>query len=94
MNNPVSIPGKPALPGTLHSHLLKIQSEVAKELQLRASTKELMEENVLAAALTNSLREANTQIDTGKDINLRLDLEQVLGGRKTTRRLDCIARSI
>jgi len=51
---------------------------IAKELQLRASTKELMDEKVLAAALTNSLREANVVIDSGKEVNLRLDLEQVL----------------
>jgi len=30
---------------------------IAKELQLRASTRELMDERVLAAALTNSLRD-------------------------------------
>ncbi|MBD3853675.1 MAG: EAL domain-containing protein, partial [Acidobacteria bacterium] len=51
---------------------------IAKELQLRASTRELMDERVLAAALTNSLREANVVIDSGKEVNLRLDLEQVL----------------
>ena len=51
---------------------------IAKELQLRASTRELMDERVLAAALTNSLREANVVIDSGTEVNLRLDLEQVL----------------
>jgi len=48
-----------------------------KELQLRAMTEELVDEQVLAAALTNSLREANLLIESGKNFNMRLDLDQV-----------------
>jgi diguanylate cyclase (GGDEF)-like protein len=51
---------------------------ITKELHLRALTEELMDERVLAAALTNSLREASALIESGKELNLRLDLDQVL----------------
>jgi diguanylate cyclase (GGDEF)-like protein len=51
---------------------------IGKELDLRALTEELMDERVLAAALTNSLREANALIESGGDSNIRLNVEQVL----------------
>ncbi len=49
-----------------------------RELQLRAMTKELVDEQVLAAALNNSVREASILIDSGRQVSVRLDLEQVL----------------
>jgi diguanylate cyclase (GGDEF)-like protein len=51
---------------------------IGKELDLRALTEELMDERVLAAALTNSLREANALIESGNDSSIRLNVEQVL----------------
>jgi diguanylate cyclase (GGDEF)-like protein len=51
---------------------------IGKELDLRALTEELMDERVLAAALTNSLREANALIESGGDSKVRLNVEQVL----------------
>ena len=39
---------------------------IGKELDLRALTEELMDERVLAAALTNSLREANALIESAR----------------------------
>ena len=51
---------------------------IKKELDLRSLTEELVDEQVLGAALTNSLREANVILDSGKEPNIRLDLEQVL----------------
>jgi diguanylate cyclase (GGDEF)-like protein len=51
---------------------------IGKELDLRSLTEELMDERVLAAALTNSLREANALIESGSDSNIRLNVEQVL----------------
>jgi diguanylate cyclase (GGDEF)-like protein len=51
---------------------------ITKELDLRSLTEELMDERVLAAALTNSLREANALIESGSDSNIRLNVEQVL----------------
>jgi len=51
---------------------------IAKEFQLLTSTRELMDEHILAAALTNSLRETNVLIESGKEINIGLDLDQVL----------------
>ena len=51
---------------------------IAKELDLRALTEELMDERVLAAALTNSLREANALMESGGDSSIRLTVEQVL----------------
>jgi len=51
---------------------------IGKELDLRALTEELMDERVLAAALTNSLREANALIESGSDSSFRLNVEQVL----------------
>ncbi len=51
---------------------------ITKELQLRALTEELMDERVLAAALTNSLREANVVIESGGDVSFHLDTNQVL----------------
>jgi diguanylate cyclase (GGDEF)-like protein len=51
---------------------------ISKELDLRSLTEELMDERVLAAALTNSLREANALIESGSDSSVRLNVEQVL----------------
>jgi diguanylate cyclase (GGDEF)-like protein len=51
---------------------------IGKELDLRSLTEELMDERVLAAALTNSLREANALIESGSDSGIRLNVEQVL----------------
>jgi diguanylate cyclase (GGDEF)-like protein len=51
---------------------------IGKELDLRSLTEELMDERVLAAALTNSLREANALIESGSDSSIRLNVEQVL----------------
>jgi len=51
---------------------------IGKELDLRSLTEELMDERVLAAALTNSLREANAHIESGSDSSIRLNVEQVL----------------
>jgi hypothetical protein len=51
---------------------------IRKELELRSLTEELLDERVLAAALTNSLREAHVLIDSGSDASLRLNVEQVL----------------
>ena len=50
---------------------------IEKELELRSLTVELMEERVLTAGLTNSLREAQVLLEAGKAVNLRLDLDQV-----------------
>ena len=51
---------------------------IGKELDLRSLTEELMDERVLAAALTNSLREANALIESGSDSSIHLNVEQVL----------------
>jgi diguanylate cyclase (GGDEF)-like protein len=51
---------------------------IARELDLRSLTEELLDERVLAAALTNSLREAHVLIDSGGDTNVRLSVQQVL----------------
>jgi diguanylate cyclase (GGDEF)-like protein len=51
---------------------------IRKELELRSLTEELLDERVLAAALTNSLREAHVLIDSGSDSSFRLNVEQVL----------------
>jgi diguanylate cyclase (GGDEF)-like protein len=51
---------------------------IVKELQLLTSTEEFMDERILAAALTNSLREANFLIESGKEVDIRLDLDHVL----------------
>ncbi len=51
---------------------------ITKELHLRALTEKLMDERVLAAALANSLREADVAVDSGKEVNLQLNLSQVL----------------
>ena len=51
---------------------------ITKELDLRSLTEELMDERVLAAALTNSLREANALIESSSDSSIRLNVEQVL----------------
>jgi diguanylate cyclase (GGDEF)-like protein len=51
---------------------------ITKELDLRSLTEELMDERVLAAALTNSLREANALIESSGDSSIRLNVEQVL----------------
>jgi diguanylate cyclase (GGDEF)-like protein len=51
---------------------------ISKELDLRSLTEELMDERVLAAALTNSLREANALIESSGDSSIRLNVEQVL----------------
>ena len=48
-----------------------------REFQLRAMTEELVDERVLAAALANSLREANLLIESGKNFNIRRDTDQV-----------------
>ena len=51
---------------------------ISKEFSLRTLTEELMEERVLAAGLTNSLREADVQMNSGRDAKVRLSFEQVL----------------
>jgi diguanylate cyclase (GGDEF)-like protein len=51
---------------------------IEKELELRALTAALLEEQVLTAGLTNSLREAQVLLEAGKAVTLRLDLDQVL----------------
>jgi diguanylate cyclase (GGDEF)-like protein len=51
---------------------------IGKELDLRSLTEELMDERVLAAALTNSLREANALIESGSESSVHLNVEQVL----------------
>jgi len=51
---------------------------IGKELDLRSLTEELMDERVLAAALTNSLREANALIESSGDSSIRLNVDQVL----------------
>jgi diguanylate cyclase (GGDEF)-like protein len=51
---------------------------IGKEFDLRALTEELLDERVLAAALTNSLREAHVLIESGRESNFRLDVQQVL----------------
>jgi len=51
---------------------------VSKELDLRTLTEELMDERVLAASLTNSLREADVLMNSGRDREVRLSIEQVL----------------
>ena len=51
---------------------------ISKEFSLRTLTEELMEERVLAAGLTNSLREADVQMNSGRDARVRLSFEQVL----------------
>jgi diguanylate cyclase (GGDEF)-like protein len=51
---------------------------IGNELDLRSLTEELMDERVLAAALTNSLREANALIESGTDSSIHLNVEQVL----------------
>lgn len=48
-----------------------------KEFKFRAITEELVDERVLAAALANSLREANLLIESGKNFNIRRDIDQV-----------------
>ncbi len=51
---------------------------IKKEFDLRALTEELLDERVLAAALTNSLREAHVLIESGRETPVRLDVKQVL----------------
>jgi diguanylate cyclase (GGDEF)-like protein len=51
---------------------------ISKELDLRTLTEELMDERVLAAGLTNSLREADVLMKSGGESNLHLSVEQVL----------------
>jgi diguanylate cyclase (GGDEF)-like protein len=51
---------------------------IRKELDLRARTEELMNEQVLTAALSNSLREAHRLPDTGPETGMRFNVEQVL----------------
>ena len=51
---------------------------IKKELDLRSLTEELLDERVLAAALTNSLREAHVLIESGRETPVRLDVNQVL----------------
>jgi len=51
---------------------------ISKELDLRTLTEELMDERVLAAGLTNSLREADVLMKSGAESNLHLSVEQVL----------------
>jgi len=51
---------------------------INKELELRALTSELLEERVLAAALTNSLREAQSATTSGTGLDVRLSFERVL----------------
>jgi len=48
-----------------------------RELQLRKMTEDLVDERVLASALANSLREANLLMESGKNFNIRRDLDQV-----------------
>jgi diguanylate cyclase (GGDEF)-like protein len=51
---------------------------IDKELDLRALTNQLIDERVLSAALTNSLREAHALLDSGADAGIRLSVQQVL----------------
>ncbi len=51
---------------------------IRKEFDLCTLTEELVDERVLAAGLTNSLREADVLINSGIGSNLRLSVEQVL----------------
>jgi len=51
---------------------------ISKELDLRTLTEELVDERVLAAGLTNSLREADVLMKSGGESNLHLSVEQVL----------------
>ncbi len=75
---PVSAPRILVYSGIVLLVVLFSARATTKELHLRTLTEELMDERVLTAALTNSLREANTLIESDKEFNLRLDLEQVL----------------
>ena len=51
---------------------------ISKEIDLRTLTEELMDERVLAAGLTNSLREGDVLINSGRSAKVRLSVEQVL----------------
>jgi diguanylate cyclase (GGDEF)-like protein len=51
---------------------------IDKELDLRELTKQLIDERVLSAALTNSLREAHALLESGSDAGIRLNVQQVL----------------
>lgn len=50
---------------------------VRREFQLRSMTAHLIDERVLIAGLSNSLREANVLIESGKEANIRLEIQQV-----------------
>jgi diguanylate cyclase (GGDEF)-like protein len=51
---------------------------IRKEFELRGLTEELMDERVLGAALTNSLREAHTHLESGSNTGIRPSVQQVL----------------
>jgi len=51
---------------------------IEKELELRSLTEKQMEERVLTAALTNSLREAQVLFEAGRAVTFGLDLDNVL----------------
>ena len=51
---------------------------IGREFDLRALTEELLDERVLAAALTNSLREARVLIESRSESSARLNVDQVL----------------
>ncbi len=50
---------------------------VKKEFELRSMTQHLIDERVLSAGLSNSLRETNMLIEGGKKANIRLEIQQV-----------------
>lgn len=78
VNFPVWLPPAAVYLGLVTLVILFCVYAIEKELELRSLTVELMEERVLTAGLTNSLREAQVLLEAGKAINLRLDLDQVL----------------
>ncbi|MCK5376994.1 MAG: GAF domain-containing protein, partial [Acidobacteria bacterium] len=78
VNFPVWLPPAAVYLGLVTLVILFCVYAIEKELELRSLTVELMEERVLTAGLTNSLREAQVLLEAGKAVNLRLDLDQVL----------------
>jgi diguanylate cyclase (GGDEF)-like protein len=50
---------------------------IHRELQLRSMTEEIVDEQVLAAALANSLRESYSLVESGRELGIRLEVEHV-----------------
>ncbi len=50
---------------------------IHREFQLRSMTEQIVDGQVLEAALANSLRESNSLIESGRELGIRLELEHV-----------------